>query len=99
MNMNAYHSTVKGVGEPLLNSYAGNGSLNSIPGWVKTLLLFPTTGAHLSSYPVGTGGSTPGVKRPGSETDHSSPSSTAIYSLHHLPHEFMAWCISTGGNS
>jgi hypothetical protein len=31
--------------------------------------------AHLVSYPMGTGGSFPGVKRPDREADHSPPSS------------------------
>jgi hypothetical protein len=35
-------------------------------------------GAHPSSYPMGTGGFFPGVKRPGCEADHSPPSSAEI---------------------
>jgi hypothetical protein len=35
-------------------------------------------GAHLASYPVGTRGSFPGVKRPGREAGHSSPSSAEV---------------------
>jgi hypothetical protein len=34
--------------------------------------------AHPASYPVGTGSSFPGVKRPGREADHSPPSSTEV---------------------
>jgi hypothetical protein len=36
--------------------------------------------AQLASFPVGTGGSFPGVKRPGREVDHSPPS-IIIYRL------------------
>jgi hypothetical protein len=36
------------------------------------------SGAHPASYPVGTRGSLPGVKRPGREADHSSPSSAEV---------------------
>jgi hypothetical protein len=32
------------------------------------------SGAHPASYPMGTRGSFPGVKRPGREADHSPPS-------------------------
>jgi hypothetical protein len=36
-------------------------------------------GAHPASYPVGTGGSFPGGKaRPGSDADHSPPSSAEV---------------------
>jgi hypothetical protein len=34
------------------------------------------SGVHPTSYPMGTGGSFPGVKRPGREADHSPPAST-----------------------
>jgi hypothetical protein len=34
--------------------------------------------AHPASYPMGTGGSFPGVKRPGREADHSPPSSAEV---------------------
>jgi hypothetical protein len=33
---------------------------------------------HLTSYPMGTGGFSPTVKRPGPETDHSPPASAEI---------------------
>jgi hypothetical protein len=36
------------------------------------------SGAHPASYPRGTRGSFPGVKRPGHEADHSSPSSAEV---------------------
>jgi hypothetical protein len=36
------------------------------------------SGVHPATYPVDTGGSSPGVKRPGREADHSSPSSAEV---------------------
>jgi hypothetical protein len=36
------------------------------------------SGAHLTSYPMGTRGTFLGVKRPGREADHSPPSSTEV---------------------
>jgi hypothetical protein len=36
------------------------------------------SGAHPASYPMGTRGSFPGVKRPGQEADHSPPSSAEV---------------------
>jgi hypothetical protein len=36
------------------------------------------SGDHPPSYPMGTRGSSPEVKRPGRETDHSPPSSTEV---------------------
>jgi hypothetical protein len=36
------------------------------------------SGAHPASYPMGTGGSFPGVKRSGREADHSPPSSAEV---------------------
>jgi hypothetical protein len=36
------------------------------------------SGAHLVSYPMGARGPFPGVKRPGREADHSSPSSAEV---------------------
>jgi hypothetical protein len=36
------------------------------------------SGAHPASYPMGTGGSFPGVKRPGRRADHSPPSSAEV---------------------
>jgi hypothetical protein len=50
-------------------------------------------GAHPSPYPMGTGGFSPGVKRPGREADHSPPSTevnnTWIYTST-PPYAFMA---------
>jgi hypothetical protein len=39
------------------------------------------TGAHSTSYPMGTGGSFLGVKRPGREADHSPPTSVKVQKL------------------
>jgi hypothetical protein len=36
------------------------------------------SGAHPASYPMGTGGSFPSVKRPGREADHSPPASAEV---------------------
>jgi hypothetical protein len=36
------------------------------------------SGVHPTSYPMGTGGSFPGVKRQGREADHSSPTSAKV---------------------
>jgi hypothetical protein len=37
-----------------------------------------SSGAQPASYPMGTRGSFPGVKRPGREADHSPPSSSEV---------------------
>jgi hypothetical protein len=37
-----------------------------------------SSGAHPASYPMGTGAISLGVKRPGSVTDHSPPSSAEV---------------------
>jgi hypothetical protein len=36
------------------------------------------SGAHAASYPMGTRGSFPGIKRPGHEADNSPPSSAKV---------------------
>jgi hypothetical protein len=36
------------------------------------------SGAHPASYTMGTGGSFPGIKRPGREVDHSTPTSAEV---------------------
>jgi hypothetical protein len=43
---------------------------------LETFLHYVQTGSgsHSASYPMGTGASFPGEKRPGSEADHSPPS-------------------------
>jgi hypothetical protein len=38
----------------------------------------PGSGAHPASYPMCTGGFSLGIKRPGPESDHSSPSSAEM---------------------
>jgi hypothetical protein len=49
---------------------AGNFSLHHL---VQT-----GSGANPSFYPVGTGSSLPGIRRPGNEADHSPPSSAEV---------------------
>jgi hypothetical protein len=63
-------------------------SRSSRPGRVKNYLHVVQTGsgAHPASYPVGTGGASPGVKRPGSEADHSPPSSAGVKNGGAIPH-------------
>jgi hypothetical protein len=39
------------------------------------------SGVHPTSYPMGTGGSSPGVKRPGREADHSPPASAEVQKM------------------
>jgi hypothetical protein len=58
----------------------GGGS--SSPGRVKKFSLLHIvqtgSGVHPTSYKMGTGGSYPGLKRQGRETDHSSPTSAEV---------------------
>jgi hypothetical protein len=53
-------------------------------------------GVH-PSYPVGTGGSFPGVKRPGREADHSPPASAEVKEMWIYtsipPYAFMTYCL------
>jgi hypothetical protein len=55
------------------------------------------SGAHPASYPMGTRGSSPRVKRPGCEADHSPPSSAEVknaWSYTSTPqYTSMAWCL------
>jgi hypothetical protein len=57
------------------------------------------SGAHPASYPMGTRGSFPGVKRPGHEADHSSPYSAEVtnaWGYTSAPqYAFMVWCLVT----
>jgi hypothetical protein len=52
---------------------------------------------HSTSYPMGTGDSLPGVKRPWSESDHSLPSSAEVKNAWGIPpllqYALMAWCL------
>jgi hypothetical protein len=41
--------------------------------------------AQPTSYPMGTGGSFPGIKRPGGDTDHSPPSSAEVKNSGTIP--------------
>jgi hypothetical protein len=43
------------------------------------------SGAHPASYPMGTGVQSPGVKLPGSEADHSTPSSAEVKNSGFMP--------------
>jgi hypothetical protein len=55
------------------------------------------SGAHPTSYPMGTGALSLGVKRLGREADHSPPSSAEVknaWSYTSTPqYVFMAWCL------
>jgi hypothetical protein len=55
------------------------------------------SGAHPASYPMGTRGSFPGIKRPGREADHSpnlEPRSKNEWSYTSTPqYTLMAWCL------
>jgi hypothetical protein len=72
------HPYAYGVGIP--TDYGLDG-LGSIPGSVRFSLLHSVqtdSGAHPASYPVGTVGSFPGLKRPGREVDRSPLSSAEV---------------------
>jgi hypothetical protein len=50
-----------------------------VGSWISVLQVVQTTsGVHPASYPVGTGDSSQGVKRPWSEADHSPPTSAEV---------------------
>jgi hypothetical protein len=55
------------------------------------------SGVHKASYPMGTAGYFPRVKRPGREANHSPPSSAEVKSVwpytSNPPFVFMAWCL------
>jgi len=54
------------------------------------------SGAHSTSYPMGTRGSLPGVKRPGRDAEHSPPFNAEVNNAwcytSTLQYAFMAWC-------
>jgi hypothetical protein len=58
----------------------GGGRASPGKGWDFSLhdRVQTGSGAPPASYPVGTWGSFPGVKRPGRETDHSPPSNAEV---------------------
>jgi hypothetical protein len=66
---------------------AGRPAFGSRQGEEFSLLLSTQTGsgAHPASYPMGTGGAVPGVKRPGREADHSPPSSAEVKNGETIP--------------
>jgi hypothetical protein len=54
------------------------------------------SGAHPSSYPVGSGGSFSGENQPGRDAHHSSPPSAEVNMWSYTfirPYVFMAWCL------
>jgi hypothetical protein len=53
---------------------------SSSPGRVKNFLQVVQigSGVHRTSYPMGTGGSFSGLKRPGREADHSPPANAEV---------------------
>jgi hypothetical protein len=54
------------------------------------------SGVHPASYPNGTVGFSPGVKRQGREADHSPPSSAEVKNggaIPPLPYVYMVWCL------
>jgi hypothetical protein len=59
-----------------------------------SLSLFTCSGVHPTSYPMGTEGSFPGVKRPGREGDHSPPATAEVKKMwiytFTTPYAFMA---------
>jgi hypothetical protein len=72
---------------------------SSSPDKVKNFLHVVQTGSgvHPTSYPMGTGGSSPAIKWPGREADHSSPASTEVKIMwiytYTPPYAFMAQCL------
>jgi hypothetical protein len=75
---------------------AGRPGFDSLQGQEFSLVHSIQTGSgvHPASYP---GALSPGVERPGSEADHSPPSSAEVKkggAIPPLPHVFMAWCLS-----
>jgi hypothetical protein len=63
----------------IATSYGFDDSGIGVP-WHFSLLhsVQTSSGAHPASYPMGTGGSFPGVKSPGSEADHPHPYSAEV---------------------
>jgi hypothetical protein len=55
------------------------------------------SGVHPTSYPMVTGGFSPGGKRPGREVDHSPPASAEVKIMWIYtsapPYAFMAYCL------
>jgi hypothetical protein len=76
------------------------GRWSSSPGMVKNFLFSTSSRPGLGSTqpPIQwvLGALSPGVKRPGREADHSHPASAEdkkMWSIHPLPHVFMALCL------
>jgi hypothetical protein len=67
----------------------GVGVLVPVGDFSLLLVVQTDSGAHPASYPMGTGGSFPGVKRPGREAGRSPPTSAEVkntLSIPALPH-------------
>jgi hypothetical protein len=62
------------------DSAVGIATSCSSPGEVKNFHFSMSSGSgvHPTYYPMGTGGSIPGVKRPGREAGHSPPTSAEV---------------------
>jgi hypothetical protein len=61
--------------------YRSDGTLKCVTLFsfpILTAAFYTDSGAHPASYPMGTRGSFPGVKRPGREADHSPPYSAEV---------------------
>jgi hypothetical protein len=78
----------------------GGGGRNSSPGRVKNILFSTSSRSTLGSTEpstVSTGGSFPGVKRPGREADHSPPASAEVKKMSIYsstpPYAFLAQCL------
>jgi hypothetical protein len=58
----------------------GDGGRSSRPGRVKNILHVAQTGSgvHPTSQPMDNSGTSPGIKRPGREADHSPPASAEV---------------------
>jgi hypothetical protein len=97
--MYAFSSRDSVVGIATAHGLHGRGGRSSSPGRVKNFLHVVQTksGVHPASYPMRTGGSFPGIKRPGHETDHSPPASAEIKKMWIYtftpPYAFKSWCL------
>jgi hypothetical protein len=78
------------------------GGRSSSPGKGKTFLtphvVQTGSGAHSASYPMGTGGFYPGIKQPGSEADHSPPTSAEVKNTH-TSSRHSVYLVTHGDNS
>jgi hypothetical protein len=81
----------------LLSTGAGAQPSSPWPVAIPTLISRPARDfSPLHRVHIGTAGSSPGIKRPGSDTNHTSPSSAEVKNsrfISHSPYVFMAWCL------